>query len=148
MLNYIRHDEEFYFTCKLVSGEEIIGKGFAVEDNGITEIFISDPVELSVVTKSLNDGSGRGVKGISMNKWMEFSDEDFFILNEKDIMTIGGLSQEMTFMYDMFIKKSNNENGNLSDAIEEHKLPLDKNMGHVGKISDIKKYLEKIYKSL
>lgn len=103
MINYIRHDEEFYFLVKLVSGEQIIGKGFAVEEDGVTQIFVSDPVEVSVVTRSI--GEGKGLKGVAMNKWMEFSDEEFFILQEKDIMTMGGLSQEMIFMYELFIKK-------------------------------------------
>ena len=145
MINYIRHDEEFYFLVKLVSGEQIIGKGFAVEEDGVTQIFVSDPVEVSVVTRSI--GEGKGAKGVAMNKWMEFSDEEFFILQEKDIMTMGGLSQEMIFMYELFIKKATDKE-DIENAIEEMKLPLDTEMGHKGKITEIKKNLEKIYKNL
>lgn len=95
MINYIRHDEEYYFLVKLVSGEQIVGKGFAVEDEGKTQLFISDPVEIEIVTKNLGKNS---VKGVGMNKWIQFSEEDFFIVNEKDIITVAGLSQEMIVM--------------------------------------------------
>lgn len=144
MINYIRHDEEFYFIAKLVSGEQIIGNGFAVEENQITQIFVTDPVEIQVVTKTAGNGT---VKGIVMSKWMQFSDEDFFILNEKDIMTIGSLSDELIHMYKLFIKKASS-NENIEDAIKESKVELDEEMGFVSKVDEARRKLEKIYKYL
>jgi hypothetical protein len=144
MISYIRHDEEFYFIAKLVSGEEIVGQGFAVEENDITQIFVTDPVEIQIVTRTAGSSI---VKGVSMNKWMQFSDEDFFILQEKDIITIGGLSDEMIHMYKLFIKK-NSENQTVEDAIEESEVKLDKEMGYVSKVEEARKKLEKIYKYL
>lgn len=143
MINYIRHDEEFYFIAKLVSGEEIIGMGFAVEEDGTTQIFVTDPVEIQVVTKTTPNAT---VKGLSMNKWMQFSNEDFFILNEKDIMSIGGLSDEIIHMYKLFIKKSSQDQ-TVSDAIKENKVDLDEQMGYVSSIEEARKKLEKIYKN-
>lgn len=144
MINYIRHDEEFYFIAKLVSGEQVIGQGFAVEDNGNTQIYVTDPVEIQVVTRQLGE-TNKGVKGVSMNKWMEFSDEDFFIINEKDIMSIAGLSQEMIFMYELFIKKSS-EKEDIKDAIDEKKVEIDEEMGLKGKVNDVRKKLEDLFK--
>jgi hypothetical protein len=141
MISYIRHDEEFYFIAKLVSGEEIVGQGFAVEEDGLTQIFITEPVEIQVITKSSNNSV---VKGVSMNKWMQFSDEDFFILNEKDIISIGGLSDEMIHMYNLFIKKASS-NQTVEDAIEEHEVELDNEMGYVSSVSEARKRLEQIY---
>jgi len=142
MINYIRHDEEFYFIAKLVSGEEIVGQGFAVEENGNTQIFVTDPVEIQVVTRSNNSGT---VKGVSMNKWMQFSNEDFFIINEKDIMSIGGLSDEMIHMYNLFIKKASSDQ-TVEDAIKESEVELDKTMGYVSKVDEARKFLEHIFK--
>ena len=142
MINYIRHDEEFYFIAKLVSGEQIIGKGFAMEDQGRTQIYVGDPIEIQIITKSI--GEGKGVKGVAMNKWVEFSDEDFFIIDEKDIMTIAGLSQEMIYMYELFIKKSSSKE-TIEDEIENKKVEMDSEMGLKGKVSDIRKKLEQIY---
>ena len=142
MINYIRHDEEFYFIAKLVSGEEIVGQGFAVEENGNTQIFVTDPVEIQVVTRSNNSGT---VKGVSMNKWMQFSNEDFFIINEKDIMSIGGLSDEMIHMYNLFIKKASSDQ-TVEDAIKESEVELDKQMGYVSTVDEARKFLENIFK--
>lgn len=144
MINYIRHDEEFYFIAKLVSGEEIIGQGFAIEDNGITQVYVTEPVEIQIVTKNTASST---VKGVAMNKWMQFSDEDFFIIHEKDIMTIAGLSDEMVHMYKLFIKKSSTD-GSIEDAIKENKVDLDNEMGYVSTVEEARKKLEKIYKNL
>lgn len=140
MINYIRHDEEYYFLVKLVSGEQIVGKGFAVEDEGKTQLFISDPVEIEIVTKNLGKNS---VKGVGMNKWIQFSEEDFFIVNEKDIITVAGLSQEMIVMYEMFLKKSSPDK-DVKD--EEKEVKLDSDMGLLSKVSEARKLLEKIFK--
>ena len=144
MINYIRHDEEFYFIAKLISGEEIVGKGFAVEEGGLTQLFITDPVEIEIVTRSAGSAS---VKGVAMNKWMQFSDEDFFIVNEKDIISIGGLSDEMTYMYELFIKKTSS-NQTIDDAIKEQEVELDKEMGYVSSVEEARKKLEKIFKTI
>jgi hypothetical protein len=144
MIKYIRHDEEFHFIVKLISGEEIIAKGFAVEDDGETQVFMCNPVIIQVVSRL----SGKTtVKGLSMTKWMQFSDEDFFILNEKDIISIGGLNTEMVHMYELFIKKTNQDK-TIEDAIKESEVELDTNMGYLSTVDEARKKLEKIYKWL
>ena len=142
MISYIKHDEEFYFIAKLVSGEELIGKGFAIEDEGVTQLFVTDPVEIQVITKSAGKAT---VKGVAMNRWMQFSDEDFFILHEKDIISIGGLSDEMVHMYNLFIKKTS-DNQTVEDAIKENEVELDNEMGYVSSVDEARKKLEQIFK--
>jgi hypothetical protein len=142
MISYIKHDEEFYFIAKLVSGEELIGKGFAIEDEGSTQLFVTDPVEIQVITKSTGKAT---VKGVAMNKWMQFSDEDFFILHEKDIISIGGLNDEMIHMYNLFIKKTS-DNQTVEDAIKENEVELDNEMGYVSSVDEARKKLEQIFK--
>jgi Sm_like domain len=142
MINYIRHDEEFYFIAKLVSGESIIGKGFAIEQDGKTQIYCSDPLEIQVISRSSGSST---VKGVAMNNWMEFSDEEFFILEEKDIMTIAGLSQEMIHMYELFVRKKSAKE-TVEDEIENKRVDVDTNMGLKGKVNDLRKKLEQLYK--
>lgn len=144
MINYIRHDEEFHFIAKLVSGESIIAKGFAIEQDGKTQIYCSDPLEIQVITRTSGSST---VKGVAMNKWMEFSDEEFFILDEKDIMTIAGLSQEMVHMYELFVRKQNAKE-TVEDEIENKRVDVDTDMGLKGKVNEVKQRLEKIYKNL
>jgi hypothetical protein len=139
MINYIRHDEEFHFIVKLVSGEQIIGKGIATEEDGETYIYVADPLEINVIIKQLDND--KTVKGLGLNKWMQFSDEDFYVIREKDILTIAGLSSELIVMYELYWKKENSD-----ESLNENKVELDSEMGLVGKVNDIKLKLEKIFK--
>jgi hypothetical protein len=139
MINYIRHDEEFHFVAKLVSGEQIIGKGFATEEDGETYVYVSDPLEINIIIKQLD--KDKTIKGVGLNKWMHFSDEDFYVIREKDILTIAGLSSELIAMYDLFWQKENNE-----DSLEEKRVELDPQMGMKGKVDDIRSQLERLYK--
>jgi len=56
MINYARHDEEFYGIFKLISGDEIVGKAVLTEDNGESIVFITDPVSIEFITRELDDG--------------------------------------------------------------------------------------------
>ena len=81
MISYAKHEEEFYGVFKLVSGEEVLGKAVLTEDNGETLCFVQNPV--STVVMNNKDHEGRNVRGVGFAKWMQFSDEDFYIIREK-----------------------------------------------------------------
>jgi hypothetical protein len=139
MINYIRHDEEFHFIAKLVSGEQIIGEGFATEEEGETLLYVSNPLEINIIIKQLD--KDKTVKGVGLNKWMHFSEEDFYVIREKDILTIAGLSSELIAMYELFWQKENTD-----ESLSEKKVDLDTEMGLLGKVDDVRSKLEKIYK--
>ena len=101
MINYAKHDEEFYGLFKLVSGEEIVAKAILAEDEGQTLVYMSNPVVIEIFTKELDEG--KVVKGMGFSHWMQMSDEDFFIIQEKDIMSLASLSKEFTFMYEAYL---------------------------------------------
>ena len=101
MINYAKHDEEFYGIFKLLNGEEILGKAVLTEDNGESLVFVQDPVCLQTITKELDEG--KVIKGIGFSKWMTLSDEEFFILREKDIVTVASMNKETIFMYEAYI---------------------------------------------
>jgi len=138
MINYARHDEEFYGVFKLLNGEEVLGKAVLTEDNGETLVFIQDPVCTQIITKEAEDG--RTIRGMGFAKWMQFSDEDFFILREKDILTVTSMSKEISFMYEAFIMDDDSKKN-------ESKIELEPEMGYLGKIGEARKLFEKIYKS-
>ncbi|WDS60911.1 hypothetical protein SBM1_00038 [Synechococcus phage S-BM1] len=139
MINYARHDEEFYGVFKLLNGEEVLGKAVLTEDNGETLVFIQNPVCTQVITKETEDG--RTVRGVGFAKWMQFSNEDFYILREKDILTVTSMSKEVSFMYEAFIIGEDDEKKH------ESKLDLEPEMGFLGKINEARMLFEKIYKS-
>ena len=139
MINYARHDEEFYGIFKLLNGEEVLGKAVLTEDNGETLVFIQEPVCTQIITKETEDG--RTVRGMGFAKWMQFSDEDFYILREKDIVTVTSMSKEVIIMYEAFIIGDDDEKKNKT------KIDLEPEMGYLGTIDDARKLFERIYKS-
>ena len=101
MINFAKHDEEFHGIFKLVSGEEILAKAVLTDDNGETLCFISDPVMIQTITKEIDDT--KVLRGMGFTKWMPMSDEEFYILREKDIMTIASMSSPVVLMYETYI---------------------------------------------
>ncbi|AFB15398.1 hypothetical protein RW01021201_126 [Synechococcus phage S-RIM8] len=149
MINYAKHDEEFYGVIKLTNGEEILAKAVLTEDEGETLIFVSSPVLIQNVMKELPDG--KVLKAMGFARWMQMSDEDFFILREKDIITIASMSREVMFMYETFISDNEDDEPNKfeSKALKNSDLHVepDSKMGYLGTIEDARKLFEDIYKS-
>jgi|TARA_B100000035_G_scaffold192334_1_gene164182 hypothetical protein len=139
MINYARHDEEFYGIFKLLNGEEVLGKAVLTEDNGETLVFIQNPVCTQIVTKETEEG--RTVRGIGFAKWMQFSDEDFFILREKDILLVSSMSKEVIFLYESFNLDEDDEKK--SDS----QMELEPEMGYLGNVSAARHLLEACYKN-
>jgi hypothetical protein len=134
MINYIRHENEFYGTAKLVSGEEIMGSMIATSEDDVTIVYISDPVtpHIHPIQKDGEVGMAAG-----FTKWMMWSDEDFYIVQEPDIVTIAPMSMEAIMLYKMWWRK---EKGDEEDT--ESQVSINKNMGLVGKVSEMRKKLE------
>ena len=140
MINYAKHDEEFYGIFKLTSGEEIVGKAILAEDEGETYIYITNPVIIEFFTKELDEG--KVVKGMGFSHWMQMSDEDFFIIREKDVISLASLSKQYTMMYEAYLSGKNP-----SEIAEKQKIDLDRDMGYLGKIDDARRLFERIYKN-
>ena len=141
MISYAKHEEEFYGVFKLVSGEEVLGKAVLTEDNGETLSFVQNPV--STVVMNNKDDEGRNVRGVGFAKWMQFSDEDFYIIREKDVLTVSSMSKEITFMYEAFVQSENKGKPPKKDNLKIDPKP---NMGYLGKIDEARNLFEKIYK--
>ena len=142
MISYAKHEEEFYGVFKLVSGEEVLGKAVLTEDSGETLCFIQNPVCTLVVNKETEDG--RQVRGVGFAKWMQFSDEDFYIIREKDVLSVSSMSKEITFMYEAFIQQENKGKPPKKDNLKIDPKP---GMGYLGKIDDYRKIFEKLFKT-
>ena len=139
MISYAKHDEEFYGIFKLVSGDEVLGKAILTQDGAESLVFISDPVCVQIVTKETEDG--KLTRGMGFTKWMQLSDEDFYIMREKDIITVSSMSREVIFMYESFISDEDPEEGK-----KKMKTDPDNATGYVGTIDDARKLFEKIFK--
>ena len=139
MINYARHDEEFHGIFKLLNGEEVLGKAVLTEDEGETLVFIQDPVSTQIVHKELENGNT--VRGLGFAKWMQFSNEDFFIIREKDILTVTSMSKDVVILYEAFIISDD------EDSENKQQKDLEPEMGYLGKIDEARNLFERIYKS-
>ena len=134
MINYIRHDHEFHGVAKLSSGEEVMGVMMAMKQDGQTLIFVQDPATPKEAPMKRGDEVGLA---IGLVKWMMWSDEEFFILQEGDIISIAPMSFAATAMYKLWLRK---QQGIDDDA--NWQVDVNKNMGLVGKVSEMRKRLE------
>ena len=84
MINYIKKDEEFLGIIKLQTREEIIAKVLVSdEDEETSLILISEPVVAETFKKKVEDEEGvKEIIGLTFNKWMQFSDAEFFAFHD------------------------------------------------------------------
>ena len=139
MINYIRHDHEFYGVAKLSSGDEVMGVMIATKQDGQTLIFVQDPATPKEAPMKRGDEVGLA---IGLVKWMMWSDEEFFILQEADIISVAPMSFPAQSMYKLWLRK---EQG--IDDDKNWQVDVNKNMGLVGKVSEMRKRLEDQWKN-
>lgn len=145
MINYIRHDEQFFGVIKLTTGEEILGEILVSQDPDTQKdmIFIQNPAKTKIIELENESEESNHRVAMGMIRWMNFSDEDFYVLEEKAVISIAPMSKESVLMYKRWVKKEIN---NEEDA-DEIEIPMNKNMGLLAKVDEARKLLEKIYNS-
>ena len=128
-------EEDFYATVKLKSGEEIFAKVAASEEDDRTLLIVSNPITISEV-KSRN-----GLTGYKIEPWLKTTNEDMFIINLSDVLTLSESSDiEMITMYQSYLRQSNKERNNQSK--------ISRRMGYISNVNDAKEILEKLYKGI
>ena len=145
MISYIQHDKEFYGVVKLTNGEEIVGEMICTEDleetnKGTSIIFISNPGKIRQVEVAKDSQIG---VGIALIKWHFFSEEEFYIITEKDIISIAPLSKQGIFAYKNFLR---GEKG-MPESDSETGRSLNRDMGSLGTVGRARDILEKMYKA-
>ena len=144
MINYIRHDEQFYGVCKLSIGDEVLGEIIVTEDPETKQdlIFIQHPAKTKVIDLDHPVHADSKEQKVAMGfiKWMNFSDEDFYVLGEKDIMTIAPMSPSSIMMYKRWVRK---EIQRLPE--KEREVPMNSSMGLLSTVDKARHLLERIY---
>ena len=127
-------EEDFYATIKFKNGEEIFAKVAASEEEDRTMLVISNPITAVEIKQ-------RGqMVGYKVEPWLKTSQEDMFIINMDNILTISESSDiRMINMFQQFVQDSSrNKNG---------QPKLSRKMGYLSNVHDAKDILEKLYKS-
>ena len=127
-------EDDFYCTVKLKSGEEIFARVAASEEEDRTMILVSHPI-------IVNEIKGRmGVVGYKIEPWLKTTTDDMFVVNLEDVLTMSESTDiEMIMMYQDYIRSSE------SDKNSTNQSSLDRKMGRLGNVNDVKEILEKIY---
>ena len=126
-------EEDFYGTIKFKNGEEIFAKVAASEEEDRTMLILHHPILITEIKGK------RGILGYKVEPWLKTTDEDLFVINLEDILTMSeSADTEMIDMFESFIKDS---------AMEKNtKHRMNRRMGYLGNVNDTKETLEKLFK--
>ena len=138
MLNFIKHEEEFFGIFKLVNGEEVLAKAVLTKDHNESIVFLQDPLCVEIITNPISET--KIARGMGFIKWQQLSDEDFYVIREKDILTISAMSKECIFMYESYLKGETTDSRN-----EKMEQEPSKHLGYLGSIDQARRLFEKIY---
>jgi len=127
-------EDDFYCTLKLKTGEELFAKVAASEEEGRTMLIVSNPIIVDEIKSKM------GVVGYKIEPWLKTTTEDMFIINLNDVLTLSESSDiEMIMMYQDYVRSS--------DKTSPKESKINRRMGRIGNVNDIKEILEKLYKS-
>jgi len=127
-------EEDFYATLKLKTGEEIFAKVAASEEDDRTMLIVSNPITVTEIKSRV------GIVGYKIEPWLKTTNDDMFIINMDDVITISESSDiEMIMMYQNYLRQSNKEENNQSK--------INRRMGYISNVNDAKEILEKLYKN-
>ena len=123
-------EEEFYASIKLVSGEEVFALVSASEEEDRTLLILDNPVIISPMMAK----NGMMV-GYKVEPWMQLPDDDMFIIDIKNVMTMSEVTDEdIIGVYHKFSKTTS-------------RVSIDRTMGFISKVEEARKSLEKVYKN-
>ena len=92
-------EDDFYATVKLKCGDEIFAKICASDEGDRTLLLVSNPIVVEEV-------KARGqLTGFKFEPWLKTSNEDLFIINLDDVLTLSeSENMEMIMFYKDYIK--------------------------------------------
>lgn len=146
MLNYVKHDEEFHCSIRMKYGAEILAVAMVSrdEDTDTDVVYVQNPVEVNVMIHERPDG--KSVRGMGFSKWCAFSDEEFYIINGNDILTMSALSNEIIILYEGYLLSE--EHDKMKDLdLSEGGTPSNQVKGSIGKIEEARKKFERLFNS-
>tara|TARA_B100000945_G_scaffold190219_1_gene152788 strand:- start:1398 stop:1835 length:438 start_codon:yes stop_codon:yes gene_type:complete len=139
-IQYIRHEQEFYGVIKLKTGDTLLGSMIATQEDDNpdkTVFYIQEP---AIPNMHQVEKDGQMGMAVGLLKWMMFSNEDFYMVNEDDIITVAPMSMDSILMYKMWVRKE------CKTSKTDVEVKMNPNMGLVGKVSDFRSKLEDFWK--
>ena len=127
-------EDDFFATIKLKTGEEIFARVAATEEEDRTLLLVSNPIIVDEIKSKI------GTVGYKVEPWLKTTTDDMFFINLQDVLTMSESTDiEMIMMYQDYVRSSQDTTPNESK--------LNRRMGRIGNVNDVKEILEKLYKS-
>ena len=127
-------EDDFYASLKLISGEEVFAKVAACDEDNRTLLLLHNPV----LVQQVRLPGGNIVAGYKVEPWMKTNDEDLFVMDMKNVMTMVQCNDmEMITIHQKYVEESSEEGT---------RSRIDRRMGYISSVSDAKKMLEQLYK--
>ena len=131
--------EEFYSVIKLVSGEEIFALVSIDNDQEDPIVVLQNPLVMKVMSSS------RGGY-IKVNRWIELSSEDIFIMRLDRILTMTeSRDAKLIAIYDNFIEDEEDER-TVDVSLPSQEVEITNTMGYVSSVEDARKKFEELFK--
>tara|TARA_Y100000356_G_scaffold82659_1_gene68740 strand:- start:308 stop:733 length:426 start_codon:yes stop_codon:yes gene_type:complete len=131
--------EEFYSVIKLISGEEIFALVSIDNDQEDPIVVLQNPL----VMKMMNSSKGSYIK---VNRWIELSSEDIFIMRLDRILTMSeSKDAKLIAIYDNFIEDEQDET--MIDVYQPNgEVQITNTMGYISSVEDARKKFEELFK--
>ena len=127
-------EDDFYASLKLISGEEVFAKVAACDEDNRTLLLLHNPV----LVQQVRLPGANIVAGYKVEPWMKTNDEDLFVMDMKNVMTMVQCNDmEMITIHQKYVEESSEEGT---------RSRIDRRMGYISSVSDAKKMLEQLYK--
>ena len=131
-------NESFYATLKLVTGEEILAEITSMNENGSDFFLVNDPIIVSENVQ-IDHQKGIAVSGLIPKRWQLYANDSMTIINKNHVVSVSELDKFGSEFYSKALIAAR-----MSSPIKR-KVESSENVGYVGKVSDSRKYLEKMY---
>jgi len=131
-------NESFYATLKLVTGEEILAEITSMNENGSDFFLVNDPIVVSENVQ-IDHQKGIAVSGLIPKRWQLYANDSMTIINKNHVVSVSELDKFGSEFYSKALIAAR-----MSSPIKR-KVESSDNVGYVGKVSDSRKYLEKMY---
>ena len=126
-------EDDFYGTIKFKNGEEIFAKVAASEEEDRTMLILHNPILITEIKGK------RGIVGYKVEPWLKTTEEDMFVVNMNDVLTLSESSDmEMIGMYQNFLQDYKKD--------MQNNTQLNRKMGYLATVDAARGYLEKMYK--
>lgn len=129
-------EDVFYAIVKLVSGEELLSKVCAFEENDDVLIVLDNPIIVKFITIP-----NQKIPLIKVEPWISLSKENTFIIKRSHILTMTEVKESsVSKIHQKYVQDMK------SPKISNHS-DITSSMGYVNSVTKAREYLEELYNS-